>query len=180
MTKNNSSNVIHIIETDLSLEDLAGMAEDEMRRQFIPGSDPGLCVVREVTRGMSEFGQRAKVEWVTKEEAHASVAGSGAILRELGGTGGGVIGAAAGAALAASGNDGRFVAVGGIRELSGEVSVEDLLAAGVDEVRTLDGQPVASGRVSSAEKIRPEIVNHRPVVLVQPGAAGIWTAVRRD
>ena len=64
------------------------------------------------------FGQAAKRRPCTKEEAYAIAAASDAILlREYGGTGDGVIGALAGAALRLAGNDGHFRGMWNLAEL---------------------------------------------------------------
>ena len=179
-TKNNSANVVHVAATELSLGRLAEIAQQEMEDNFIPGSDPGLCVVSRVSPSLDAFGRKAKTTIVSQVEAHESIGESNAILRGLGGTCGGVIGAAAGTALAASGTDGRFVLYGTIRELAGTVSIADVLSAGVSAVRTSDGETLTEGRIACAEKVRPEIIDGQAVVLVTPGAGGVWQAVRRD
>ena len=58
-----------------------------------------------------------------------------------------MIGALAAVGLAASGEDGRYVQVGNLRELTGLQPVPALLAAGIHHVQTLDGQPVTQGMV---------------------------------
>jgi hypothetical protein len=180
MTKNNSANVVHVVRTALSVEELAEFAEAHVRANFIEGSDPGLCVAGHMAPRVVEFGVRAKRALVTQREALESLAGIDAVAKCLGGTGDGIIGAVAAVGLAASGNDGRFVQIGGIRELPDTVEVADLAAAGVERVTTMDGDTVNSGRILDGAKIRPEIVDNCPVVLVRPEAPGFWRHVRRD
>ena len=180
MTKNNSANVIHIVETAISIHDLAGIVEDAIHRDFFEGSDPGLCVASEPSAAMTAFGQRAKASLVTQEDARSSVADAEAVARSVGGTGDGIIGAVAGVGLAASGNDGRFVQIGSIRDLTGALDVNDLLQAGIVSVRTLDGSPVTAGQVLDCDKVRPEIIEHQSVVIVSLTEHGAWQAVRRD
>jgi tRNA(Ile2) C34 agmatinyltransferase TiaS len=180
MTKNNSANVVHVAQTELSLEQLADRTERIMREEFIDGSDPGLCVVKKPTPNMQAFGNRAKQELVTDADAFAVADGSGAILRQLGGTGGGIIGAVAGTSLASTGEDGRFVRYGAIRDLSRTVMVAEVINAGVVEVRTLDGDTLSEGIIVNGDKIRPAIIANRPIVLVEPTDDGNWLHVRRD
>jgi len=76
------------------------------------GSDPGLCVLEpgRVTgyERLIEFGERAKREVLTKDEAFRLAEETGVYLSEHGGTGDGIIGALAGVGLRLSGNDGRL------------------------------------------------------------------------
>jgi len=180
MTKNNSANVVYVVATDLTLAELADAAEQQMRASFVPGSDPGLCVVSNVTPRMTAFGEKAKTTLVSQNEALESTEGSDAIVRGLGGTEGGIIGATAAAALAASGADGRFVSLGTVRNLQGTVGLDEVLSSGVAAVRTVDGQTVTAGAIEGGEKIRPEIIDGQPVVLVTPESGGNWVSVRRE
>jgi len=180
MTKNNSANVIHVVASQVSIAELAEFVAAAMVREFVPGSDPGLCVAARPGDGMAAFGRKAKRFLVTVEGALASVCGAKVIARALAGTGDGVIGAVAGVGLASGGNDGRFVRIGAVRELADNVGIQELTRAGVQEVRTLNGTRIKAGRVLSGGKIRPEIMEHRPVVLVKEDGAGAWLPVRRD
>ena len=84
----------------------------------------------------------------------------------MGGDEDGVIGALAAVGLAASGNDGRYVEVGCIRELNGLQPVPTVLAAGVVAVQTLAGQPVEEGLIQT-NKLRPARCNGQPVAVVE-------------
>lgn len=166
-TKHNSSATIVLrAAAGLDLNDLFARVKECMLADFQPGSDPGLCVATEVPAEITAFGQRAKCELVTQEEARQLAAEHGILLEGLGGTEGGVIGALAGVGLAAGGEDGRYVLVGTMRELSGLQPVDAVLAAGVDELRTLDGQQITEGMVQ-ATKLRPARRGGRPVAFVQ-------------
>ncbi len=181
MTAKNSANVIHL-EVDPGVVDLIGLADEVaglMLARFQPGSDPGLCVALTPPGEVTVFGQRAKAELVTKAEARQLADMHHLILRELGGTGGGIIGALAGAGLAGSGEDGRFVLVGKLRDLRGVQPVEAVLAAGVVGVQTLDGQPITTGQIDTGDKPRAALIGGQPVLLVEAAGDG-WRAVRRD
>jgi tRNA(Ile2) C34 agmatinyltransferase TiaS len=182
MTAKNSANVIHL-QVDPANLDLMAMADEViglMQARFQPGSDPGLCLAGMPAPAVFEFGRRAKVMIVTKEEAQQLAQTYSLILRELGGSGMGIIGALASVGLAASGEDGRFIHVGKIRELRGVQPVEAILAAGVTSVQTLEGQVLLpGGLVETGDKIRPALLGGQAVLLVEPAGAG-WRAIRRD
>ncbi|MBE7556225.1 MAG: ABC transporter substrate-binding protein [Anaerolineales bacterium] len=181
MTARNSANVIHLKvgANALDLNHVADEVAALMLARFQPGSDPGLCVALDLPLPAIEFGYRTKTTLVTQEEARRLADTHQLILRALGGTGGGIIGALAATALASTGEDGRFISVGQIRELRGIQPVEAITAAGISGVRTLAGQVVSSGFIETDDKIRPALIGGEAVLLVEP-AGQQWRAIRRD
>ncbi|MBR6940078.1 MAG: hypothetical protein IKH65_04685 [Clostridia bacterium] len=111
-TSHNSSMCIDF-ETDAP-EEFAAFAADYLEKNSAEGSDPGLCILKDSPEidysPLFDFGIRATKEIVTKEEAYAAANafGDGVRLSEHGGTGLGVIGALAGAALRAGRAGGRI------------------------------------------------------------------------
>lgn len=166
-TKNNSSATILLTaEEAVDMEAVFRRVKECMLADFQPGSDPGLCVAAEVPEEITSFGLRAKRELVTQEEARQLARKYGILLEGLGGTEGGVIGALASVGLSASGDDGRYVLVGHMRDLSGLQPVEAVLAAGVNRLQTTDGQMVTEGLIQTT-KLRPARRGGRPVAYVQ-------------
>jgi hypothetical protein len=161
-----------------SLQALFGYVSDMMMADFQPGSDPGLCISAYVPEKVTLFGKRAQTSLVTQREAYALAAEHGLLLAGLGGTKDGVIGALAGVGLSASGNDGRYLQVGRIRDLTGLQTIETLLTAGVTAVETVEGQPVHQGMVL-ADKIRPARREGKPVALVN-WAETHWQPVKPE
>jgi tRNA(Ile2) C34 agmatinyltransferase TiaS len=154
-TKHNSSAAIILDCPGVpDLEQVFQAVKSCMLADFQPGSDPGLCVAAGVPQAITDFGLRAKAEIVTQEEARGLAAQHGLLLVGLGGTEGGVIGALAAVGLAAGGEDGRYVMVGTLRELTGLHPVSTILGAGVHHLQTLEGQVVKQGMVQ-ASKFRP-------------------------
>jgi tRNA(Ile2) C34 agmatinyltransferase TiaS len=149
-----------------------------MRAHFNPGSDPGLCVVTRVPPEITAFGRRVQRDVVTQDEARALAAAHGIRLLGLGGSEDGVIGALAAVGLAACGDDGRYVLVGRSRELRGPQSVAAVLAAGIAEVCTLEGQPVTEGLIWS-DKLRPARRGARPIAFVER-VDGHWRPLKLD
>lgn len=182
-TSKNSSATIHLRENGtVDLKDLADRVEAFMRSDWFEGSDPGLCVTREIHPAMSDFGRRAKTELVTQSEARKIARDCDCILRGLGGTCDGIIGALSSVGLAASGNDGRFILVGSIRELTGAHQVETLLKSGISEVRSLSGQVLDQGIVDTEKKLRPALREGRPVLFVEQenNNQNHWVPVKLD
>jgi tRNA(Ile2) C34 agmatinyltransferase TiaS len=146
--------------------DVFARVQAMMQADFVPGSDPGLCVAAAVPQAIVAFGRRARNELVTQDEARALAAAHGIPLLGLGGDEMGVIGALAAVGLAASGEDGRYVQVGRLRELSGLQPVEAVLGAGIAAVRTPEGLPVVGGLVQT-DRLRPARRGGQAIAVVE-------------
>jgi tRNA(Ile2) C34 agmatinyltransferase TiaS len=150
-----------------SLPQLFERVQALMMADFIPGSDPGLCLADvDTAQAFSGFGRRAKIEIVTQAEARTLAEAQGALLAGLGGSQDGVIGALAAVGLAASGEDGRYLLVGRSRELNGLQDIPTVLASGISAVVTADDAPVSQGRVLT-DKLRPARRSGKPVLYVE-------------
>ncbi len=182
-TSHNSCNVVHLQEDgNVDLAALADAVQAVMLADFQPGSDPGLCVARSMTPEMVAFGHRAKKELLHQVEAREIAARSDCVLRGLGGTQDGVIGALAGVALASTGEDGRFVLVGRSRELAGVQPVQAILEHGIAAVRTVEGVPLPEGLVETGGKLRPALRGNQAVLVVAPKEddPSIWLPLKLD
>jgi hypothetical protein len=165
-TSHNSCAVI-LLEgpADTSLPALFERVKAMMLADFQPGSDPGLCITNQVPKEITAFGHKAQTTFVTQQEARDLAASFGILLEGLGGTQDGVIGSLAGIGLSAEGNDGRYLQVGHLRQLSGLLSIETILQAGVTAIQTTEGEPVSQGLIL-ADKLRPARRAGQPVALV--------------
>jgi tRNA(Ile2) C34 agmatinyltransferase TiaS len=182
-TSHNSSNVVHLLfDGDADLPAIADAVQAVMLADFQQGSDPGLCVARMVAPEIVAFGHRAKTEVVRQSEAREIAGRAGCVLRGLGGTEDGVIGALAGVGLSATGEDGRFVLVGRSRELEGAQTVQAIVDCGIGEVRSMDGKILNEGLVETGGKLRPALREHQPILFVQPPEdnSSIWQPVKLD
>jgi hypothetical protein len=178
-TKNNSSKAILLEDGDnVDLVALAARVRALMLADFVPGSDPGLCVARAVPSEVIEFGARAQRELLTQAEARELAARCGIHLEGLGGDEMGVIGALAAVGLTAGGDAGRYIQVGEVRSLAGLQAIENVLAAGIDAVQTPEGKPVVTG-VVQADSLRPARRGGRPVAVVQQ-AGDEWLPLKLD
>lgn len=176
-TKNNSSAAI-LFNTDEPTEVLAGKIRMWMLAEFVDGSDPGFCLASQVSPSVIQFGWRAKREVLTQAEAFQIVGTYGMHLAALGGDGSGIIGALAATGLAASGDDGRYIEYGTTRSLNGLQPIENILAAGVTQVLTLQDEPVESGLVL-VDKLRPSRRCGQPVAYVE-NKGDFWQALKID
>ncbi len=172
-TRNNSGNAIHVLAEAPDLEALAQEVGDWLRELCLPGSDPGLCIARPDALAGNGFGPAAQTRVLTKGEARAVAETAGVILRNPCATDDGIIGALAGACLASGGNDGRFVEVGEMRALSGRLTVAEVLAAGGDEVRSVEGSFITEG-VIVADRLRPALRGGKCVLYCKPSDDGAW------
>jgi len=173
-TSHNSAAAIVLAEADLEVAGSVG--EEFLLRHHAEGSDPGIAVL--VGRPAPEilaFARRTQRELVTRSEAEDLAGEWGIDLRGLAGTRDGMIGALAAAALRADGSDGRFVGLRGIRDLSGKMTVGDILsrsdiAAVVDEE---SGIPLGDEHVvETYDWVRPRVMDHLPVVIARRNGGG--------
>jgi len=165
-TKRNSCAAIHLDSDEVDQGALVSRVREIMTSDFQPGSDPGLCVASYVPNAIIAFGRFTQVQLVTQQCARSLAADHDIQLLGLGGDEDGVIGALAAVGLAAQGDDGRYVQVGTVRELTGLLPVPALISAGVSAVRTLDDSSVNQGLVLT-DKLRPARRDGIPVAVVQ-------------
>jgi len=184
--KNSSAAVVLGRDGLPSLDTLMTRVRELVETHHSPGSDPGLCIADRIPRDVTLFGQRVKQEIVTQQEARALARIHNIRLVGLGGSSDGVIGALAAVGLAASGEDGRYVLVGRSRLLHGLQPVTAVLAAGIAEVRTVDGRPVTDGLILT-DRLRPARRGAQPVAIVERcpelargGTVGYWRPLKLD
>lgn len=185
-TSHNSSASIQLEVDPGRRDELGDFCRDFLIRESAEGSDVGLCIATwsEVTGPVRQWGANAKEQVLTQEAAHAVAASCGVQLWGLTGTRGGVIGALAAVGLRAAGNDGRFLWLPGLRELTGVHPAGELESlAGIQAVTTMTGVPVnGTARVDVGDWPRPVLVDGLAVLLVEEGDpdATYWRAVDRE
>jgi hypothetical protein len=162
------------------VEEIFDIASSMLEEKSSCGSDPGLCIVgtvdERVKRNIIEFGKRAKVSVVQKDEA-LRVAQK-ISLTAHGGSGDGVIGALAGAGLRLSNNDGRFR--GWLDIAEGKARVKDLLRVKeIDEVRSPHG-PLCDDEIVRIEgKVKTVLLDNMSVLLVRM-EDDVWRNLTRE
>lgn len=137
-------------------------------------SEPGLCIASTdfVGEATETFGQNCKREVVSLEQAVEVARQGGLELDFLWGEGRGRIGALAAIGLSASGEDGRFIWLRGLRRLSGIHRLQELRSrVGIAGARTREGQPAREGdRIRLGAWVRPLLRGGVPVLLVEPAS----------
>lgn len=175
-TSRNSSAAI-VFDSELTANELLDLVATVVGRESIPGSDPGVAVMTgAVPAAVVAFARAAQRSLVTRTRAVRLAEHARIPLVGLGGTEDGVIGALGGAALRADGNDGRFVGLPGIRDVSGSITVADLLDRTaiwrvVDEATGtgLEGGVI----IDVGDWVRPRLIHGRPVVVARQ-VEGAW------
>ena len=177
---NSSACVVVDCHEPVSMELLTEQAIAHIKRHFIAGSDPGLCVCPEghpAIKSLTVFG-RACTECVVSQE-DAIVAATGVHLSGQGGTNDGIIGAAAAVGLTSQGWSGRFIELGRLRDIPEAVEVGTLEQLGI-QVFSIDRDAQIPGTVDIVEHsgwLRPRLLGGRPVLPVVPRGPGHWEAL---
>jgi tRNA(Ile2) C34 agmatinyltransferase TiaS len=187
-TSHNSAAVAVVDVPDASyLGSIATRAAQHIEKHAISGSDPGLCVAAEGNGNLSnliEFGKLCATRVVTKTDAVRAAAH--VFLSGHGGTHDGIIGAAAGVGLTASGWSGRFIEFKKLRNFPELVRVADLEGAGIVVVSVDRDAPVPGqdDMVDTNGWLRPRLWGARPTLPVTAAGKKLWQALasekRRD
>jgi hypothetical protein len=147
------------------------------------GSDPGVCiaVAEEVEEAVQAFGREAMCRVVEMFEATDLAARSGLSLRGLGGKDLGVIGALGSVGLRASGNDGRFIELAGLRDLPERVEVDRVMGLGI-RLSGVEGKgdPARQDGFETLGWVRPRLEAGQAVLPVEwSEARDAWIPVDR-
>ncbi len=160
---------------DEHLESFIDYAANMVKKLVTPDSNTGLAVI--IPDRMSDYDElvayayRVKEELVSKDAALVFAGKSGVYLLELSGSGRGIIGALAGAALRSTGNDGQFR---GKLQISAEdyatFSVGEIITkTHVEQVKTMDFDALpADETVRMGEKVKIVLLDDLYTLLVFP------------
>ncbi|MDP3683689.1 MAG: ABC transporter substrate-binding protein, partial [Ignavibacteria bacterium] len=176
---NSSASIIFEMTNGENLAELFLRVKEIMLSDFQLGSDPGLCLAVNIPETITLFGRKAKTELVTQAKARSLALQSGIMLEGLGGTQDGVIGALAAVGLSSGGFDGRYVRIGNLRQLKGEQTFKTILAAGVNDIQTVDGARVPEGVILS-DKLRPSRRGYKAILYVEKHEDGCWYPLKLD
>jgi len=180
-TSHNSAACLEV-EGETTLDEL-----EELTRAFVTtllhtGADPGLCLVQPNGIDLTELvalGRDAQSRVLDKSEAQGVCERTRSRQHELGGSGLGIIGAAAACGLRLSGDDGRFISLPGTRELAGVLPVAEILGRSpIDKVVDDDGRALGEHvRVDTRGWVRPDLSGGEIVLRTQRFDGG-WAVVR--
>jgi hypothetical protein len=174
---NSSACVVVDCHVSVSIELLTEQAIAHIKRHFIDGSDPGLCVCpggHPALAGLVEFGRTCTERVVTQDDAR--MAARDVHLSGHGGTNDGIIGAAAAVGLTSQGWSGRFIELGRLRNIPESVDVGTLEQLGI-HVISLDRDAQVPGPFDMVENggwLRPRLLAGCPVLPVVPRGPGVW------
>ena len=169
------------------IEPLISKAGIELKRIAASGSDPGLCIAQEIDdqelrRKLLDYGKTAKKDILIKEDAWALASACHLHLSEHGGTGQGIIGALAGAALRMSGSDGRLKGKLRIGSINEYIEAGELASLAGHEIYPLTPGCIApSDSIRIADDIKFILINGKPVLPVRqdPDGKG-WTTCTKQ
>lgn len=181
-TSHNSSACIEAVHGRGSRDEIIQLSRDFLRNHFHEGANPGLCVMDmdEVPGELSEFGKRAQSSVIPLAEGKAlalSVSKTRPTVWWNGETGRGCIGAMAAVGLRRTGNDGTYIGLRGIRDITGMVTAGTLLQdTAIDRITDLDGKDLPPETlIDSQDWIRPRLKDNLVVLELIP-LNGHWRA----
>jgi hypothetical protein len=161
----------------------AAFAFDFVAARAAPGSDPAVCVApaAAVSAEVTALGRAATCRVLQMAEATDLARRAGLVLRSLGGSGLGVIGALASVGRRAEGASGRFIDLPGLRELPARVTLEALARLGIRVQASGAGRtPRPADACETLGWVRPRLVGGGPELPVQWSSEhDAWTCVDR-
>ncbi|MEJ2658508.1 MAG: hypothetical protein P8012_15180 [Desulfobacterales bacterium] len=171
--------IAEVADSDI-LDQMIESAANHLKKHFIAGSDPGLCVATEFDESLNrliDFGHFCTRGVSTQKQALN--AAKSVHLSGHGGSHDGIIGAAAAVGLTASGWAGRFIELNHVRDYPETVRVAELRSNGI-KVVSMDRNakvPSPDDRVFTNGWIRPRLLGHRPILLVYSKDERQWVNI---
>jgi hypothetical protein len=167
---------------ELDLDELVHEVRCLMLEDLVEGSAPALCAGRHIPLAAMAFARRSRHERLDPAEAFAIAAAGGLILEALTSQERGVVGALAGAGMAAAGGPGSYLQLGSTPlEHSGLISHRKLARVGIE--RFLDvhtGEPVEPRPLWVPDKLRPSMIDGLPTLLVETTESGTLAFAEQD
>jgi hypothetical protein len=174
-----------VIETGRDVLDVEDFAVDFVRAEASREANPAVALLSrhsDMPHALA-FGRRAQLEVLKLEEAERYAAEANVLVRGLGGSRAGMIGALAAAGLRAGGKDGRYTDLRGIRALAGRVTAGQIRATtDCQHVVDEDGEELdRDDPIETFDWIRPRVEDGEPVLRVRrsPEDRHLWLPVDR-
>lgn len=168
-TSHNSSACLEVKSDKLA--GLTSFCRNFLLHESAEGSDAGLCIacLDRIDEEVIQWGERARKEVLKKEEAHLLAEKHGIFLEGLTGIRIGVIGSLAAIGLQKAGNDGRYLWLKAMRELTGVHSAKELLTLlRIESIETKQGIVVSvDDTIDVGEWFRPIRKNKKITLIVE-------------
>jgi tRNA(Ile2) C34 agmatinyltransferase TiaS len=178
-TSHNSSACIDAVMNLCTVDEVSILARAFLEKHFHEGANPGLSIAAQdcVPEELPSFGRRAQEEVIPLDEAKKIADRLGIFTWWSGETGQGCIGAMSAIGLRSTNNDGRYIALDGIREIGGMLSVREIIEqTAIDCVTTLSGESLVSGEMVDTQNwVRPILKDGLVTLEVIP-VNGHWRA----
>jgi hypothetical protein len=169
-TSRNSSACLLLDTLEASIPDILDFACTDLESQCAAEANSGVCIAAApaVDSAIQELGSAAKFNVLAKEMAVDLANQRGIGLEPVAGTGDGMIGALAAVGLHKSGDDGRFIWLPRLRELTGPYTVGELKDILQVEISSSAGkQPPLEASIDIGDWVRPVLREGRPVLLAE-------------
>ncbi len=178
-TSHNSSACIDAEMNSCTIDEVSILARSFLENHFHEGANPGLCIAPQdaVPEELPSLGHRAQKEVVPLDEAKDLADRLGIFTWWSGESGQGCIGAMSAIGLRSTGNDGRYIALDGIREVEGTRTVEELIEmTAIDRIETLSGKSLPPEAIVDTQNwVRPVLKEGLVILEVIP-VNGHWRA----
>jgi len=178
-TSHNSSACIDAVMNACTIDEVSVLARAFLESHFHEGANPGLCIAAQaaVPEELPSLGNRAQKEVVPLDEAKTLADRLGIFSWWSGKTGQGCIGAMSAIGLRSTNNDGRYIALDGIRDVDGMRTVEEILElTAIDRIATLSGESLPPKAIVDTQNwVRP-ILKKGLVTLEVIPVNGHWRA----
>lgn len=173
------------IETDRDILDVEDLAVDFVRGHAARSANPGVALLSrhsDMPHALA-FGRRAQLELLKIAEAERYAAESNVLVRGLGGSRAGMIGALAAAGLRGGGKDGRYADLRGIRGLRGRMTAGEIRTrSAIEHILNEDSEELdRDNAIDTLDWIRPRIEEGHPVLRVRRSVDDrrVWVPVDR-
>jgi hypothetical protein len=159
-----------VLDTGQDVLDVEDFVVDFVRAEAAPDANPAIALLSrhsDMPHALA-FGRRAQLEVLKLEEAERYAAEANVLLRGLGGTRMGMIGALSAAGLRAGGKDGRYTDLRGLRDLAGRVTAGQIRATtDLQHILNEDGEELdRDDPIDTFDWIRPRLEEGEPVLRV--------------
>ncbi len=186
-TSHNSSMCFGVELPEDRYEELVEQTREIVSTESDPESDPGLAIANIDTvdvKQIVDYGKECKRRLMTKADAYQVAKQAGFFLEELGGTGDGVIGAAAGIGLRLWGFDGTMKGKPKDLEPGHVYDLSELTKSRfIERVVTEDGSPIPEdGKLRLPNKTKVAVYEGILSMFVEPDPEeeGFWSPLDRE